>query len=96
MFSRKLDEFVNRRRGRLLISTCFRIRLNELSVPFMIGDKLRLGAVRVLSIRPLLGDLDIWSLVLRLADFNFTLRSMSKETTGPFGPGIVFLLFSWN
>lgn len=62
----------------------------------MIGDKLRLGAVRVLSIRPLLGDLDIWSLVLRLADFNFTLRSMSKETTGPFGPGIVFLLFSWN
>ncbi|CAD1477953.1 unnamed protein product, partial [Heterotrigona itama] len=56
MFSRKL-ELDNRRRGRLLTSTCFRIRPSELSVLFMIGDKLRLGTVRVLSICPLLGDL---------------------------------------
>lgn len=63
-------------------------------MPFIIGDKLRLGAVRVLIIRALRGDLAIPSVVLRLADFNFTLRSMSRETTGPLGPGIVFLLLS--
>lgn len=96
-FSRKFDVLDSRRLGlRLLMSTCLRIRPSVLSAPVIIGDKLRLGAVLVLIIRPLLGDLATWSLVLRLADFNFTLRSISKETTGPFGPGIVFLLFSWN
>lgn len=76
--------------------TCRRIRSKLPSDPVRIGERVTLDAVRFLIIRPLLGDFPVWSLGLRFADFSFTLRSISRDTTGPLGPGTVFRLLSWN
>lgn len=78
----------------LFRSTCRRIRSRLPSDPVKIGDRLTFDMIRLLTTLPFLGDLPVWSLGLRFADFSFTLRNISKETTGPFGPGIVFHLFS--